>query len=184
MPEDNLEISRRVQEKFEFYFLSLTFIVLGLSIQTSHFGDSLLADFFELISWVCLFVSGLSELTRMQLLPQAYKVYHAIVTRKGNLKEAKIRQDDGESGVITSEGNKIPISDFIKEDEKGIKVVENQFAEMEKKNALKYKLHVWGFAAGLFFLICSRGLDPALRMKEWVITSLKALVNCLGHTAY
>ena len=60
MPENNLEISRRVQEKFEFYFLSLTFIVLGLSIQTSEFDGSLLSDGLELISWACLFISAIS----------------------------------------------------------------------------------------------------------------------------
>lgn len=174
MPENNLDISRRVQEKFEFYFLSLTFIVLGLCIQTSEFGDSVLTDSLELISWVCLFIAGLSGLSRMHWVPLAYKVAHAFVTRKGQLKEAKSRQNDGELHVVISEGNKMPIGEFIEKAEPGVKAVENQLAKLKKNSVVKYRLHVWGFAAGLFFLICSRGLDPALRIARWVITSLKA----------
>ncbi len=30
-------------------------------------------------------------------------------------------------------------------------------------------LHVWGFAVGLFFLICSRGLEPALLVGARII---------------
>jgi len=171
MPDNNLEISRRIQEKFEFYFLSLTFVVLGLSIQTSKFGGSLLADGFELMGWACLFVSGVSGLSRMRWIPSAYNVAHVIDTREQNLKEAKIRQHQGEPYVVTSQDDKMPIDDFINRAEKGVEDVKKQFAGLENKNAVKYRLHVWGFAVGLFCLMCSRGLDPALRMAEWVIRS-------------
>ena len=172
MPEDNLEISRRVQEKFEFYFLSLTFVVLGLSIQTSKFGGSLLADGLELTIWVCLFISGVSGLSRMQWLPVAYKVAHVKVTREHNLKEAKARQRQDEPYVVTKQDNQMPIDDFIKRAEKGVDDVKKQLAELENKNSVKYRLHVWGFAVGLFFMMCSRGLDPAIRMAKLIIRSI------------
>ena len=169
MPESNVEIGTRVQEKFEFYFLSLSFIVLGLSIQTSEFGGSLLTDALELISWVCLFISGISGLSRMQWVPQLYRVAQAIITRKQNRDEAKRGKLRGEPCLDNT-----PIDAYINKAELGVKDVEDQLAKLKKKSAVKYWLHVWGFAAGLFFLICSRGLDPALRIARWVITSLKA----------
>ncbi len=51
MPDNsNLEVSIRIQEKFEFYFLSLTFIILGLVVQTSKFGSYAISDIFELLA--------------------------------------------------------------------------------------------------------------------------------------
>lgn len=172
MPETNLDIGTRIQEKFDLYFLSLTFVVLGLSIQTSKFGGSLLADGLELISWVCLFVSGMSGLSRMRWVPSLHRVLHAIGTREHNLKEAKSRQGQGEPYVVTSHDNQMPIDDFINRAEKGVKSVTKQLAALENKDTVKYWLHVWGFAVGMFFLICSRGLDPALRIAGWVIRKL------------
>jgi len=40
---------------------------------------------------------------------------------------------------------------------------------LQQKQKVKYKLHVYGFTAGLFFLMCARGLVPSLRVAEWVI---------------
>jgi len=136
MPEDSLDIGRRIQEKFEFYFLSLTFVVLGLSIQTSRFDGHLLADGFELISWMCLFVSGLSGLFRMRQAGPTYRVAHGTTTAKT---------------------------------EKEMEAYKTALATLQKKNIFRHKLHVWGFAVGLFFLICSRGLEPASRLVEWII---------------
>jgi hypothetical protein len=42
----NLDVSIRIQEKYELYFLSLTFIILGLSIQTSRVGSHAISDCF------------------------------------------------------------------------------------------------------------------------------------------
>jgi hypothetical protein len=172
MPESNLEISSRIQEKFDLYFLSLTFVVLGLSIQTAKFGGSLLADGLELICWVCLFVSGMSGLSRMRWVPSLHRAIHAIVTREQYVKEAKVRQEQGEPYVVTRQDNQMPINDFINKAEKGVEVVKKQLAGLENRDTVKYWLHVWGFAAGIFFLICSRGLDPALRITEWIIRSV------------
>lgn len=169
MPESNQEISIRIQEKFDLYFLSLTFVVLGLSMQTSKFGGTLLADSLELISWACLFVSGMSGLSRMRWVPSLHRVLHAIGTREQNLNEAKSRQVQGEPYVVTSQGNQMPIDDFINRAEKGVECIKNQLTGLKNKDTIKYGLHVWGFAAGLSFLICSRGLDPGLRIAEWVI---------------
>ena len=64
--DSNLNVSIRIQEKFEFYFLSLTFVILGLSIQTSKFGTHPISDGLELFGWISLFVSGMAGLSRMR----------------------------------------------------------------------------------------------------------------------
>ena len=70
MPDDsNIDVAIRIQEKFEFYFLSLTFIILGLAIQTSNSGVHAISDGLELLGWISLFVSGMAGLSRMRWAP-------------------------------------------------------------------------------------------------------------------
>lgn len=61
MGYDNDEIGQRIQEKFRFYVLGLTFTILALAIQTAKFGISAVADGLELFGWVVLFVSGVAS---------------------------------------------------------------------------------------------------------------------------
>lgn len=165
MPENELDISTRVREKFDFYLLSLIFVVLGLSLQTSKFAGSPLANGLELVSWVCLFVSGMSGLSRMRWIPSIHLCFHIITTREQNLKAATRRQSQGEQHVVTPQGN-LPIDEFVTRAKKGVEAVNDQASELKKKTNIRYWLHVWGFAAGLFFLICSRGLAPASSIAE------------------
>jgi len=169
MPDkNNLDVSIRVQEKFEFYFLSLTFIILGLSIQTSKFGTHAISDGFELLAWISFFISGMSGLSRMRWVPSLYKVKDEIIRRERYRDEAKHRESIGESYVIQGDKEK-PIGDFISDVAQGVKEVEDQLSKLEAKNDFKYRLHIHGFTIGLFFLICSRGYDPIIRFVNWLI---------------
>jgi hypothetical protein len=163
MPDNsNLDVSVRIQEKFEFYFLSLTFIILGLSIQTSKFGAYAISDVLELLGWISLFISGMAGLSRMRWAPSLYKVKDEIIRRERYRDEGKRRQSKGETYVIQSD-KEIPIVDFIADASQGVKEVEDQLSKLETKNSLKYWLHVYGFTFGLLFLIGSRGYEPAVR---------------------
>jgi hypothetical protein len=159
----NLDVSMRIQEKFEFYFLSLTFIILGLSIQTAKFGSHAISDIFELLAWVFLFIAGIAGLSRMRWAPSLYKVKNEIIRREEYRDEAKRRESKGETFVIQGDKEK-PIGDFITSVSQGVKEVEDQFGELEIKNDRKYWLHVYGFIFGLLFLIVSRGYGPAVRL--------------------
>lgn len=173
MPDNsNLDVSIRVQEKYEFYFLSLTFIILGLSIQTSKFGTHPIADGLELLAWIALFISGLSGLSRMRWVPSLYKVKDEIIRRERYRKEAKSRKSSGETYVIQGEKEK-PIDDFIGEVSQGVKQGEDQLSELEAKNNFKYRLHISGFTIGLFFLIGSRGYEPIVRFLNWLLQMIK-----------
>jgi hypothetical protein len=69
MSTQEYEIAQKQQDRFEFYLVSLVFTLLALSIQTSGFGESSVADIFELLGWVSLLTSGISGLWRMEFLP-------------------------------------------------------------------------------------------------------------------
>ena len=164
MPDNsNLDVSIRIQEKFEFYFLSLTFIILGLSIQTSKFGSYAISDIFELLAWILFFIAGIAGLSRMRWAPSLYKVKHEIIKREQYRDEAERRALMGEAYVIQGEEKKT-IGDFIADVSHGVKEVEGQLDDLEKKNDLKYWLHVYGFTFGLLFLMVSRAYGPAVSL--------------------
>jgi hypothetical protein len=163
MPDNsNIDVAIRIQEKFDFYFLSLTFIILGLSIQTSKFGVHAISDGLELLGWISLFVSGMAGLSRMRWAPFLYKVKDAIMRREWVRDDAKRRELNGETRAIRGE-EEISIGDFIADVSQGVKEVEDQLSRLETKNKLKYSLHVYGFTFGLVFLMGSRGYEPAVR---------------------
>lgn len=161
--KSNLDVSVRIQEKFEFYFLSLTFIILGLSIQTSKFGSHAISDGFELLAWIFLFIAGMAGLSRMRWASSFYKVKDEIIRREQYRDEAKRRESSGETYVIRGEKEK-PIGDFIADASQSAKEVEEQLGKLEIKNDRKYWLHVYGFTFGLLFLMVSRGYGPAVRL--------------------
>lgn len=163
MPDNsNMDVAIRIQEKFEFYFLSLTFIILALSIQTSKFGVHAISDGLELLCWMSLFVSGIAGLSRMRGAPFLYKVKDAIIRRERDRDDAKRRELNGETRAIRGE-EEISMGDFIADVSQGVKEVEDQLSKLETKNNLKYSLHVYGFTFGLLFLMGSRGYEPAVR---------------------
>ena len=163
----NLDTSIRIQEKYEFYFLSLTFIILALSIQTSKFGAHAISDGLELLSWLFLFVAGMAGLSRMGWTPSLYKVKDEIMRRKWYRDEARRRESNGETYIIQGD-KEIPFGDFLADVSQGVKVVEDQLSKLETKNEWKYYLHVYGFTLGLLFLMGSRGYVPAVRLLSCV----------------
>jgi NhaP-type Na+/H+ or K+/H+ antiporter len=59
-----------VMEKYEFYFLALTFTLLGLSIQTVDFESySNINTIIELLGWLLFGVSGVVGLSKIEYLP-------------------------------------------------------------------------------------------------------------------
>jgi hypothetical protein len=169
MPDNsNIDISIRIQEKYEFYFVSLTFIILGLSIQTSKFGAHAISDGLELLCWISLFVSGMAGLSRIRWAPSLYKVRDEIMRKERSRDEAKRRESNGETYIIQDE-KEMPIADYVANISEGIKEIEDQFSKLETKNNLKYWLHVYGFTLGLLFLMGSRGYEPGVRFVSCLV---------------
>ena len=163
MPDNgNLDVAIRIQEKFELYFLSLTFIILGLSIQTSKFGVHAISDGLELLGWISLFVSGMAGLSRMRGAPFLYKVKDELIRREDARDDAKCGELKGQTRVRRGE-EEISIGNFIADASERVKEAKDQLSKLETKNNLKHWLHVNGFTLGLLLLMGSRGYEPAVR---------------------
>lgn len=83
MADDNYDIAQRIQEKFDFYLIALTFTVLGFSIQTVKFGKFVYGDLAELIAWFSLIVSGVLGLRKMMWKASLFRLHY----EKDDLKE-------------------------------------------------------------------------------------------------
>ena len=165
MSNTEREIAQKTQEKFEFYVISLVFTLMALSIQTSKFGASTVADSFELIGWVLLLVSGFSGLWRIEYL----SVERMKLTQKDEFQnqinycnEIKLKGAT-EIYVLESERNQ-PIEERIKNLSKGIEALTPLIKKLERHNNIKYKTHRVTFLLGVISIIVARGYIPAINI--------------------
>lgn len=165
MSNTEREIAQKTQEKFEFYVISLVFTLMALSIQTSKFGVSSIADSFELVGWVLLLISGFSGLWRIEYL----SVERMKLTQKdelqnqiNNCNEIKLKGTT-EIYVLESKSNQ-PIEERIKNLSKGIKALTPLIKKLERHNNVKYKTHRATFLLGVISIIVARGYIPAINI--------------------
>lgn len=91
----NREISIRLRERYEFYYVALAFTILGLSIQTAHFDTFLVSDIAELSGWVALLFAGILGLARLQSAYVIFDVYGDIATlERERLDFVQMQQQD------------------------------------------------------------------------------------------
>ena len=165
MSTQDFEIAQKQQEKFEFYLISLVFTLLALSIQTSEFGKSNVADVFELLGWLLLLISGVFGLWRLEYLP--------VERVKGAHKEGyedKVIEMEGliQSGVqeVHVLENNAPqaIADRRNEYQTAVDVLGPIIAKLEKSNLIKYTVHRYSFVVGLCALVISRSYIPMSKL--------------------
>ena len=160
----NTEISRKLQERFEFYIIALAFTILGLSIQTSSFGQYLVSDSFELLGWLFLFVSGLVGLSRLEWVPVAYNIHAQIENLQTEATRLRQEQQLGHNEVpgIDDEREFVPIEEAINAQDNAITKLKPRLDHIEKWTLKKYDIHKWTFVLGLLFLLMSRAYEPAI----------------------
>jgi len=160
----NTEISQRMQERFEFYVIALAFTLLGLSIQTASFGESVLSDSFELLGWLFLFISGLAGLSRLEWVPVMYNYHVEIQNHQSNIERLRQAQQVGQNKVVVvdDERGNVPIEEAIQAQENIIAQLQPETQKVEKWNSWKYKIHKWSFIVGLLFLLLSRSYAPVV----------------------
>lgn len=167
MSNKDRELAHQTQEKFEFYIISLIFTLLALSIQTSTFGISEIADIFELLGWALLLIAGIFGLWRME-----YKSSERVkVTQKQEF-ENKIFDmqqliQQGEHEIFVLETNRLEnITERIRSFQEAISVLDPIIVKIDKENSIKYTVHRYTFISGLVFLLLSRGYIPVSNLLE------------------
>ena len=80
--------NRQYLQKFEVFLVSLTFTVLGLSIQTAKFHDNPAINIFELSAWLFFLISGILALFKLKKFHSYFLKYdytlklHAVVRKE------------------------------------------------------------------------------------------------------
>lgn len=160
-PEPNIHAAQRFQERFEFYFVALTFTLLGLAAQTAAFGDFVVADLTELGAWGALLVSGLVGLARLEGIPHLLKLASMRSERLGVITALRGRPGGGEVEFLDETLSK---HDALARQEANVdqieEALESQGAELIGKATKQRR----AFAIGATMLVLGRGLPPLLNM--------------------
>ena len=163
------KIGYEAQHKFDFYAVALAYTVLGLAVQTAHFGSNPLADFFELAGWLSLLISGIAGLHRLEWQPQVFQLLGLKSSQEERLTGLRKAQAQGTTVVRALDtGTDLSISNLIVRDERDLNKVENRLKEISGKANIGYRVRSIALLVGLLALILSRGIGPAIGLVKLV----------------
>lgn len=164
--------ARQLQEKFELYLLGLIFTLLALAIQTAKFGASDWADAFEVGGWLCLLVSGLFGLSRLEWVPVTLKTHSKLLGIKAELQQLTNAAHQGHEYVpVIDQEQPAEIATLISDRAEAVARVEERVKSLERGILRKYEVHKWSFVVALLLLILARAFLPieALAKKHLTI---------------
>lgn len=161
------EIAHNTQEKFEFYVISLVFTLLALSIQTYKFGQSNLADTFELVGWACLLLSGIAGLWRLEYLPVTRIKYIMRSEYEEKILELQKLEMQGQAELLVVETNSTqPISQRIQIFQQAVDALDPVIRSLERGNLRKYAVHRYSFVFALVCLLVSHSYLPVAQLVQ------------------
>ncbi len=161
MGQSNFEVALRVKEKFEAYLLGLIFTILGLSIQTAKFDAGVTAGWLEFLSWLLLLLAGVAGLSRMEYIPELYRLF-SLQDEQQNLKREgqKVRLEGTRTLHVLETDKVISIDDYIARAEAGIAKVEEVVGPLQKRVSIAYEIMRWAFIGGIVSLVAARAIGP------------------------
>jgi hypothetical protein len=164
------EVAQQSQEKFEFYLVGLVFTLLALSIQTAKFAQSNCTNFFELLGWVFLAVSGLNGLWRLEYIPvirTKIAIKNEFDEKIDQLRELELKGVQ-ELFVLETKSNQT-IKERLSEFQQGVTVLDPVITKLEKQGNIKYQIHRLTFVVGVISIMIARAYIP---MKKLFLTLL------------
>jgi len=168
--DPNLEIAKNYREKFEFYFVGLTFAILGLSIQTSIFGTHVFSDICEVAGWICLLLSGIFSLKRIEWIP----IVHEYVVKKAKIDkdsdELLLLKKAGQKSVQMVDGKTKDIDELIENKKWALEKVEEYSSEAKMKIYKRHKYRWDLFVFGIVLLTASRIFGPLRSIYNMLTT--------------
>jgi hypothetical protein len=161
----NEEAGQRIQEKFQFYIVGLTFTILGLSVQTAVFGRNPFADILEILSWVALLGSGLLGLLRLHRIPYLYDAFGRRQKEQTKRDTAHVNILRGETTYTdTNSGQVRPMMELVTIGDQNVTtmtgIIEKWHTEMRASFRWQLRLGV----GGLTTLIVARAFIPTARI--------------------
>lgn len=147
-----------VMEKYEFYFLGLTFTLLGASIQTADFGDySNLNSIIELMAWFAFGLSGVVGLSKIENLPSLIHIRNEKDTNRNYADELQKARSLGTKSVRVSQtGEALEIDKVISTVEGNVSTWNNRLEQFGKWHETKHIVQKYSFLSALFLVACSR----------------------------
>jgi len=137
----NLKAAQDVHHKFEFYFIALAFTIAAFAIQSGKFSGNATGDCFEILSWVCITLSGVIGLHKIQYFPVLYRIHDEIIKKENCIANYQEQEE---------------FKDDIEELKKQVQKTSQEKGIIEKSNRRKYLLQKVFFIFGMTFLILSR----------------------------
>ncbi len=158
MPTDGKVSPQGILEKFEFYFLGLTFTLLGASIQTATFEAAIPWSIYsELAGWLGLLISGLAGLSKVEWISALLLVKN----RRDNLSELNSQLNlllaQGHRTALNSgTGKTQTIDELLESVGKNIQSYSEQLSGLSRWHGVKQHIQKWAFVIGLVLVAAAR----------------------------
>ncbi len=172
MSSDDEEILRqeaqKIETKFDFYILALTFTILGFSVETARLGRTVTGDLLEFMAWATLLGSGLAGLSRLSRTPQ---LFHFYAGRAGLLDWiAEIAKGAADSRIYSAElDDSIPAPLAAKLAKTSLEKNAPELARLEKRLEFRRRLQFRAFAVGVLALVLARSLPRIVDLRGYVL---------------
>ena len=154
-------IPQSILEKFEFYFLGLTFTLLGAAIQTASFvGHSDPSVFAEVIGWAGFALSGLIGLSKVEHLSVVIYLRNRKKEFENNKSQFEQAKASGVSSAkIAQTGEVMLIDAVIIQAGESASRYEEQLEKVGRRHEVKDIIQRWAFVLGLLSTAVARAYD-------------------------
>ena len=143
---ENLRIAQQAQQKFAFYWVGLTFAILGLALQTTNLQGGPVTIVTEVAARLVLLVTGVLWLVYLEGIAPQYIQFAAKAAVKATL-EAML------SGYPAQPQD-------IEKVRQQLEHVDERVRTLGQISMLKYRFFKWTFVVGVFLLLIARSYGP------------------------
>jgi len=157
-----------ILEKYEFYFLGLTFTLLGLSIQSVNFSSySNLNTVIELLGWLFFGVSGVVGLSKIEYLPSLITIRNerdSASSQVSELQKIKTGSAIPAQVKVAQSGKVLEIDSVISIISGNEKVWSERLDRFGKHHEFKHQVQKYLFISGLTAVGIARAYAAILSM--------------------
>lgn len=153
--------AHEVLAKFEFYFLALTFTLLGLSLHTSDLaGAPFASKVLEVAAWSLLALSGFVGLSKMNWISSIIMLRERRDSYEAMMDELRKSKAIGQPRAIdTSSGKMVAVDDLLENAGKAQDNVSSTLKRLGTKHEIKHIVQWWSFYAAVLLFIVGRGIQ-------------------------